>query len=219
MSNLPVGSSVYCNVSGTKKEFIIVHHGNPDTSIYDSSCDGTWLLQKETNGFGIRWAMSTGTYYNQSNIKAYMSEAIDEIDIKDIIKTVKIPWCAYGSTYHTLSDGDECKGFPLSMTEVGLTSSDLPYVPDGDGAKLDYFESGTGSSANEKRLALTDIVSRNWWTRSVRTDNNALAWFIYMNGAGNSANVTDSDDYRYRLAFIIPSDTMVAADGTISGGQ
>lgn len=215
ISALAVGSSVFCNVSGTKKEFIVVHHGNPDTSIYDSSCDGTWLLQKEPSGFGIKWAMSTGTYYNQSNIKAYMSEAIDEIDIKDIIKTVKIPWCAYGSTYHTLSDGDECKGFPLSMTEVGLTSSDLSYVPDGDGAKLDYFESGTGSSANEKRLALTDIVSRNWWTRSIRTDNNAVAWFIYMNGGGNSANVTDSDDYRYRVAFIIPSDTEIDFQGNI----
>lgn len=215
ISALAVGSSVFCNISGTKKEFIVVHHGNPDTSIYDSSCDGTWLLQKETGGYGIKWGMTQGVYYSQSNIKAYMSEAIDEIDIKDIIKTVKIPWCAYGSTYHTLSDGDECKGFPLSMTEVGLTSSDLSYVPDGDGAKLDYFESGTGSSANEKRLALTDIVSRNWWTRSIRTDNNAVAWFIYMNGIGNSANVTDSDDYRYRLAFIIPSDTLVSADGTI----
>lgn len=215
ISALAVGSSVFCNVSGTKKEFIVVHHGNPDTSIYDSSCDGTWLLQKETSGYGIKWGTTQGVYYSQSNIKAYMSEAIDEIDIKDIIKTVKIPWCAYGSTYHTLSDGDECKGFPLSMTEVGLTSSDLSYVPDGDGAKLDYFESGTGSSANNKRVAAFGGSNRNWWTRSVRTDANVVVWYIYTNGNANGANMTDSDDYRYRLAFIIPSDTLVSADGTI----
>ena len=45
ISELSVGSSVYAKESGTPAEFIVVHHGNPDSSIYDASCDGTWLLR------------------------------------------------------------------------------------------------------------------------------------------------------------------------------
>lgn len=45
-SSLAVGSSVYCNVNGTKTEFIIVHQSKP-SSLYDDSCNGTWLLMKD----------------------------------------------------------------------------------------------------------------------------------------------------------------------------
>jgi hypothetical protein len=46
VSNIEVGSSVYLNVDGVKTEFLVVHQGNPNSSIYDASCDGTWLLMK-----------------------------------------------------------------------------------------------------------------------------------------------------------------------------
>lgn len=38
---MTVGSTVKIKVDGTVKDFIIVHQGNPDSTIYDSSCDGT----------------------------------------------------------------------------------------------------------------------------------------------------------------------------------
>ncbi len=44
--SLNVGDSIWCNVNNVRTEFIIVQKGNPDTSMYDSSCDGVWLMQK-----------------------------------------------------------------------------------------------------------------------------------------------------------------------------
>lgn len=41
LCNMAVGSTVKIKVDGTLMDFIIVHQGNPDSTIYDSSCDGT----------------------------------------------------------------------------------------------------------------------------------------------------------------------------------
>ena len=38
-----IGSVVKIKVNGTLRNFIVVHQGKP-SSIYDASCDGTWLL-------------------------------------------------------------------------------------------------------------------------------------------------------------------------------
>lgn len=42
-----VGSIVKLKVGGTLTDFIVVHQGRPSTSLYDASCDGTWLLMKD----------------------------------------------------------------------------------------------------------------------------------------------------------------------------
>ena len=41
LCNMAVGSTVKIKVDGTLMDFIIVQQGNPDSTIYDSSCDGT----------------------------------------------------------------------------------------------------------------------------------------------------------------------------------
>ena len=41
-----VGSIVKIKVNGAAKDFIIVHQGKP-SSVYDDSCNGTWLLMKD----------------------------------------------------------------------------------------------------------------------------------------------------------------------------
>jgi len=43
LSTKSVGSIVKIKISGTLRDFIVVHQGKP-SSIYDASCDGTWLL-------------------------------------------------------------------------------------------------------------------------------------------------------------------------------
>ena len=43
---LDIGSSVFLNVDGVPVEFLVVHQGLP-SSIYDTSCDGTWFLMKD----------------------------------------------------------------------------------------------------------------------------------------------------------------------------
>ena len=41
--DLPIGQIVKLMEGGVETEFIVVHQGIPG-SMYDSSCDGTWLL-------------------------------------------------------------------------------------------------------------------------------------------------------------------------------
>lgn len=41
LGDMAVGSTVKIKVNNTLRDFLIVQQGNPDTSIYDASCDGT----------------------------------------------------------------------------------------------------------------------------------------------------------------------------------
>ncbi len=38
-----IGSKVKLNFGGSPRDFIVVHQGKP-SSLYDDSCNGTWLL-------------------------------------------------------------------------------------------------------------------------------------------------------------------------------
>lgn len=46
LSSKAVGSIVKLKVGGVAKNFIVVHQGRP-SSVYDTSCDGTWLLMED----------------------------------------------------------------------------------------------------------------------------------------------------------------------------
>ena len=46
LSTKAVGSTVKIKVNGTLRNFIVVHQGRP-SSLYDASCDGTWLLMED----------------------------------------------------------------------------------------------------------------------------------------------------------------------------
>ena len=46
-SDLSIGSSVYLMENGVATEYLVVNQGIPSgSSLYDDSCDGTWLLRK-----------------------------------------------------------------------------------------------------------------------------------------------------------------------------
>ena len=110
------------------------------------------------------------------------------------------------------SYGLSCKIFLLSGYEAGWTSSDDQHFPQ-DGAKLSYFESGTGTSANNKRIAKLNGSAADWWLRSPRTDGAGDVWLVGVNGSYYSDSASNS--YGIRPAFILPSDTLVSDDGTI----
>ena len=48
LSTKAVGSTVKLTVNGKAREFIVVHQGKP-SSVYDESCNGTWLLRFTTS--------------------------------------------------------------------------------------------------------------------------------------------------------------------------
>ena len=65
----------------------------------------------------------------------------------------------------------------MGAYEVGFTTSNNRYFPI-DGAKLDYFESGTGTSANNKRIAYLDGAAIYWWLRAPYKNDNKEVWAI-----------------------------------------
>lgn len=216
ISALAVGSSVFCNVNGVKTEFIVVNQGKP-SDMYDDSCNGSWLLMKDV--YEMRaWDSGNINKYESSEINAYLNSTFFNLfdsNIKDTIKQVKIPYRkngGSGGTDQSGANGLPAKIFLLSGYEVGWTTSDSSDFPV-DGAKLSYFESGTGTSANNKRIANRNGSVVVWWLRSPGTDD--TRWVLYVYSRGSYSSNGASSSYGIRPAFILPFDTQVDLQGNI----
>lgn len=203
LGDMAVGSTVKIKVDGAAKNFIIVHQGNPDSTIYDYSCNGTWVLLKDiytTRTFG------SNNSYKNSSIHSYLNSTFYNLidsDIRAAIKQVKIPyWNGTGSSgsLATGSNGLSAKIFLLSSYEVGARNS--YYIPQ-DGAELDYFGSGSGGdSAND------------WWLRSPATGETNDVWCV--DSRDSVSGVGHSNSRGVRPALILPFTLSVPDDGTVS---
>lgn len=217
LSTKAVGSTVKLKVNGTAKEFIVVHQGKP-SSLYDDSCNGTWLLMKDIYENRV-WQSGNINKYESSDIHTYLNNTflnLFESNIRDAIKQVKIPYRkngGSGGTDQSGANGLSAKIFLLSGYEVGWTTSDYSYFPV-DGAKLSYFESGTGTSANNKRIANLNGSAAYWWLRSPDTGFTNYVWYVHSNGSCGSGYASSS--YGIRPALILPSTLLVSDDGTVS---
>lgn len=200
----PVGSTVTLNVGGTPYEFIVVHQGKP-SSIYDDSCNGTWLLMKDihyTSGWN---RTSTVTAYASSYANTYLNGPILNLfddSVKTQIKQVKVPYFngSGDSGVATGANGLSCKVFLLSGYEVGFTTNFFPV----DGTKLAYFEGGTSASANAKRIATQNGSGADWWLRSPDKSNSMYVNYVYHDG--NHSRNNPSASYGLRPCIILPSD-------------
>ena len=215
-----VGSTVKLNVSGTAREFLIVHQGKP-SSIYDNSCDGTWLLMKDCYE-SRQWHSSNNNDYENSTIDSYLNSTflnLFDANIRNAIKQVKIPYrkgAGYSTTVTSGANGLSVKIFLLSGYEVGWTTSDSSYFP-ADGAKLAYFQSGNGSAAQSKRVANLNGSATNWWLRSPCCDSGRGSRFAFIVGSGGDwISHGCSVSLGIRPALILPSSLLVSDDGSIS---
>lgn len=155
-----VGSIVKIKVNGAAKDFIIVHQGKP-SSVYDDSCNGTWLLMKDIYE-KRQWNRTNTNDYAGSTTHSYLNDNFYNLidsEIRAAIKQVKIPY-QKGTGWGSLATGENglsTKVFLLSGYEVGWAHNALPK----DGAKLDYF--GSGSGGNSKRVAYNGSNADIWW--------------------------------------------------------
>lgn len=211
LSDLPVGALVSMNVNGVATDFIIVHQGLP-SSLYDESCNGTWLLMKDVYE-NRQWHSSNVNDYENSTINAYLNSTflgLFDSNIQSVIKQVKIPYVngTGSSAVASGSSGLSAQIFLLSGYEVGWTQSTNPsmnqYFPI-DGACLSYF-SGT-STTDSKRIAYLDGTATKWWLRSPYTNNTHSTWFVSTDGNRSANDVPLS--YGIRPALILPSDALV----------
>ena len=207
-----VGSIVKIKVNGAAKDFIIVHQGKP-SSVYDDSCNGTWLMMKDIYE-NRQWHRTNTNDYAGSTTHSYLNDNFYNLidsEIRAAIKQVKIPY-QKGTGWGSLATGENglsTKVFLLSGYEVGWAHNALPK----DGAKLDYF--GSGSGGNSKRVAYNGSNASTWWLRSPYTVNRDTAWTVLTDGSCDN-KVCDQNTCGVRPALILPSTLWVSDDGTVS---
>ena len=211
-----VGSIVKIKVNGASKDFIVVHQGKP-SSVYDDSCNGTWLLMKDIYE-NRAWHSSNTNDYANSTIHSYLNSTflnLFESNIKNAIKQVKIPYRKGHGTSTTVTSGSNglsAKVFLLSTTETSFSYS---YMPRGEGAELAYFKGCADNGSDSKRVAYLNGSATGWWLRSPGcnvTSNRALA----VGSAGTSGDTNCSSSRGIRPALILPSTLLVSDDGTVS---
>lgn len=209
LSTKAVGSIVKIKVNGAVEDFIVVHQGLP-SSIYDDSCDGTWVLLKDIY-VTDRFSNNGYNSYKDSNIHSYLNNTFYNLidsDIRAAIKQVKIPyWNGKGNrgSLATGSNGLSAKIFLLSSYEVGKLNG--YYIPQ-DGAELDYFES------DSTRIAYYSGRAEFWWLRSPVTSGDSNPWVVKSDGSVES--YSSGNRFGVRPAFILPSTLVVSDDGTVS---
>lgn len=215
LSSKAIGSTIKLKVNGSAKDFIVVHQGKP-SSVYDDSCNGTWLLMKDIYE-SRQWHSSSTNDYANSTIHSYLNSTflnLFESNIKNAIKQVKLPYRKGSGTSTTVTSGSNglsAKIFLLSATETSFSFSSMP---SGEGAELAYFKGCADNSSDSKRVAYLNGSATVWWLRSpgCRSVGNALC----VLSSGDWGNDGCSYSYGIRPALILPSTLLVSDDGTVS---
>ena len=202
---LAVGSVVKLMEGGTAVEYLVVNQGIPsNSSLYDASCDGTWLLRKDIHS-ERQWNTSDANIYETSTINTWLNgdffSSLGSVE-RASVKQVKIPYRAgggAGGTDQSGANGLSCKVFLLSGPEVGLAGK--IYMPD-NGAKLDYFNATTGTDS--KRIAYLNGSAADWLLRSPNTGDTGIVCFV----GGNGDYYVASFPRGIRPAVILPSNAL-----------
>lgn len=215
LSSKAIGSTIKLKVNGSARNFIVVHQGKP-SSVYDDSCNGTWLLMQDIYE-NRAWHSSNTNDYANSTIHSYLNSTflnLFESNIKNAIKQVKLPYRKGSGTSTTVTSGSNglsAKIFLLSATEMSFSFSSMP---SGEGAELAYFKGCADNSSDSKRVAYLNGSAAGWWLRSPNCSYSNYALCVYSNGDWVSGSCSDSNGIR--PALILPSSLLVSDDGTVS---
>ena len=215
LSSKAIGSTIKLKVNGSARNFIVVHQGKP-SSVYDDSCNGTWLLMQDIYE-NRAWHSSNTNDYANSTIHSYLNSTflnLFESNIKNAIKQVKLPYRKGSGTSTTVTSGSNglsAKIFLLSATEMSFSFSSMP---SGEGAELAYFKGCADNSSDSKRVAYLNGSAANWWLRSPYCDYSYSALCVYSSGDWRCYSCSRSSGIR--PALILPSSLLVSDDGTVS---
>lgn len=215
LSSKAIGSTIKLKVNGSARNFIVVHQGKP-SSVYDDSCNGTWLLMQDIYE-NRAWHSSNTNDYANSTIHSYLNSTflnLFESNIKNAIKQVKLPYRKGSGTSTTVTSGSNglsAKIFLLSATETSFSFSSMP---SGEGAELAYFKGCADNSSDSKRVAYLNGSAAVWWLRSPGCGDFRFARCVISNGDWSGGYCSSS--YGIRPALILPSTLLVSDDGTVS---
>ena len=217
VSTLSTGTIIKINENGAPVEYIVIQQGKPHETIYDDSCDGTWVLRKDIALERQLSAIDTDNMdcynYGQLEIHSYLNNTFINrfsSDTKSLIKSVKIPYSDSDFNTFTGTNGLTTKVFLLSGYEVGYRSSDNNHFMK-DGAKLNYF--GYGDNASDKRISNFNGRADSYWLRSHEGSYTSHMWLIYS--YGEAGHDTWTNAYGIRPAFILNPVSIVSLDMTL----
>lgn len=217
LGNKEIGSIVKIRVNGTLRNFIIVHQGLP-SSMYDASCNGTWLLMEDIYE-KRQWHSSDVNDYANSTIHSYLNSTflnLIDANIRAQIKQVKIPYRPGSGTSQSVNGGANglsAKIFLLSVREVGYTQSNVNKYITNDGDKLSYFQNG---NRTVEKVAKLNGSAAAWWLRSPNTSNSAHPWDVSGDGGAGTQNGGCAYALGIRPALILPSAFLVSDDGSVA---
>jgi len=218
LADVAVGSVVKTKFNNTTTEFIVAQQGKP-SSMYDDSCNGTWLLMKDIYQ-NRQWNASQSNNYSASTINTYLNgEFLNQFDdeTRGWIKQVKIPYVnGSGSSASVASGGDGLPvyAFLLSAYEVKITKSYSQNVP-ADGSTLTYFVNTAESAVDEIRIANLGGAPSDYFLRSPYQMDSSFAMGVKETGAPTYIGCTDSQGIR--PAFVLDANTLyVDADGFLT---
>lgn len=219
LSDYAVGESVFLNVNGTLTEFLVVNQGIPsNSSLYDSSCNDTWLLMKNVYEQRV-WDSSSNDYEN-SDIHAYLNGSFLRLldsNVQSAIKQVKIPYHKGEGSNGSIASGAKglsTKVFLLSGYEVGWTTSVTSYLPI-DGACISYF---TGLATKDpKRIGYYNGTVTQWWLRSPFTDGVGAVRVVDTNGEYDRLTCSNDFSRGVRPALIFPSSALFDKNNVFKG--
>ena len=221
-SDYVVGDTVKLIESGAEVEYLVVHQGNPDLTMYDKSCNGTWLWRKfvlENSSWDdnrtSKWDVSSVKTRLNTDVFNHLSE-----ESKNSVLSVKIPYFTGGNIdgggpINSLERGSSVKLFLLSFNEMGMSIENNSNILL-DGHKLDYFLPGLSSSAWEKRKHILNGEEVYAWSRSVHKAYTNQVWILKT---GNViGNAVTNNAFGVKYAMIINSKTLFDPDtNTIKG--
>lgn len=212
LGDMAVGSTVKIKVNGTLMDFIIVQQGNPDSTIYDASCNGTWVLMNVL--YILQKWDSRHPDYASSDISDYLRNSffnLLEPGCRSAIKSVKIPYVD-DETVQYGANGLPVTVFLLSASELGWTSSNVSIYK--EGSRLSRFHDGMNST----RVARYKGSSRYYWTRSKARGYSDGVVTVTSDG-GHEVKTIYANDVGVRPAFILPKEQLVSSNGTIIWNQ
>ena len=216
LGSKPVKSIVKIKIGGVAYEFIIIHQGRP-SGLYDSNCNGTWVLIKDVYVKG-QWNSGGSSDYENSEVNSYLNNTflnLIDANIRGQIKPAKIPYRAGSGVSQTISSGANgllTKIFLLSAIEVGYTAETLGAQNFlGDGKKLDYFQQGSGTP---EKIANYNGAASNWWLRTPSISGTGNGIRLVGSGGLPVGSYGDAE-HGIRPAFILPSTLFVSDDGTV----
>ena len=182
LSSLPVGTFVRIKENGADVNYRVVHQGLP-SSLYDSSCDGTWLMREQLYAQG--YFDGTDNDYKSSDMHTYLNSTVlglFDANTQGVIKQAKIPYfngAGNSGAVASGANGLSTKIFALSGYELGITTSTNSALPV-DGACLSYFN-GTAAT-DSKRIAYNGGTAAHWWSRSPYVGQSKNIFYVSSSG-------------------------------------